>query len=308
MRFEAVKVIFDAALKDKRIYFITGDLAHACSDDFKKLIPNQYINAGIAEQNMIGVAAGLALSGMKVFVYSITPFAIMRCFEQIKVDVCYQNVDVTIIGIGAGYAYSTSGCTHHAVEDIAIIRVLPNMKIYSPASPFETKVIMESLIKKPGPSYLRLGRGGESNLDIEYDLEVGKGAILRDGSDVTIFSTGSIIVEALKASDILASRGISAEVINIHTIKPIDVELVKNRASVRKGIFVLEEHNVYGGLGGAVAEIICENGNLKLFKRFGVPDLYIDTVGSQSYLRGCVGLLGNQVAEEIFSILKKHRS
>lgn len=306
MRFEVIKTIYNAALKDSRIVFMTGDLGHAHLQDFRKNLPKQYINTGIAEQNMVGIAAGLALSGHRVFVYSIAPFITMRCYEQIKVDVCYQNVGVVVIGVGAGYAYSTCGCTHHAIEDIAVMRALPNMQIYSPANPMEARLLTEYLLTSNHPSYLRIGKGGEPAAEKEYTLEIGKGLVMRPGHDITIFSTGAITQEAIKASELLGAIGISTEVVNIHTIKPIDADIVADRARSRKGIFVLEEHNVLGGLGECISRIICElpEKNKPTFKCFGVPDEYNHRAGSIKFMRDCCGLNRENIAENITKLLK----
>lgn len=307
MRFETIKTIYNAALTDSRIIFLTGDLGHAHLDDFRKNLPDQYFNVGIAEQNMISIAAGLALSGHRVFVYSIAPFATMRCYEQIKVDVCYQNTSVVVIGVGAGYAYSTSGCTHHAIEDIAAMRALPNMQIFSPSNPLEARLITEHLIKVSHPAYLRLGKGGEPNAEKESCLEIGKGLVVKPGNDITIFATGTIVREAVAASNILEQHGISAEVINIHTIKPMDQKLVEKSAQTRNAIFVLEEHNIIGGLGESVARIICEcDGNKKpIFKCLGVPDEYNHHTGSHQYMVEYYGLNAEAVARQIMNLYQK---
>ncbi len=305
MRFETIKTIYEHALSNPKIFFLTGDLGHAHLEDFRKNLPNQYINVGIAEQNMIGIAAGLALSGNKVFVYSIAPFITMRCYEQIKVDVCYQNIDVTVIGVGAGYAYSTCGGTHHAIEDIAVMRALPNMRVYSPSNSLEARLITEYLLGQSHPAYLRIGKGGEPPAEKEYRIEIGRGTVIKPGTDITIFSTGTILLEALGASNILEKRGINAEVINIHTIKPLDEELVIDRAKNRNAIFVLEEHNIMGGLGENIARIICELRQERkiIFKCFGVPDQYSPVAGSQKFMQKLFGLNAESVADNIIKLL-----
>lgn len=304
MRFAVVEEIYEAALRDKNIYFITGDLSHAKVEEFKKNIPDQYINAGMAEQNLIGVAAGLALSGMKVFVYSIVPFITLRCFEQIKVDVCYQNVDVTIIGVGAGFAYSAMGATHHAIEDIATLRALPHMQIVSPSNPLEGRLIAREIIQRSGPAYIRIGKGGEPLPNREYTLTFGKGFVMKEGKDATIFATGPIMSEALHAAELLDGQGVSTEVVNLHTIKPLDVGIIKDRVRSRKALFTLEEHSLLGGLGSAVAEVVSEQNQRVLFKRFGVSDEWPKTIGTQQYLRSLYGLTGTQLAESIYHSIK----
>jgi transketolase len=187
------------------------------------------------------------------------------------------------------------------------MRALPNMKIFSPANPMEARLLTEYLMTTQNPAYLRIGKGGEPAPEDDYIITIGKGLVMRAGGDVTIFSTGSIILEALRASELLSANGISTEVINIHTIKPIDVDIIVDRAKSRKGIFVLEEHNILGGLGSAIAEIICE-ANLAtrlIFKRFGVPDQYNHLAGSQKFMRNCYGLNGKNIAEEILKLYNK---
>jgi transketolase len=304
MRFEVVKAIYEAALKDKRIYFISGDMGHAYVDEFKNNLGCRYYNGGMAEQNIIGVAAGLALSGKKVFVYSIVPFITLRCLEQIKVDVCLHNVDVTIIGVGGGFAYGSAGATHYSIEEIAALRALPNMKIVCPANPYEAKMLMGALIQLGGPSYIRIGRGKEPSPDKEYAVQFGRGVVMRRGRDVTIISSGTIVAEAMKVAKLLEGWGISAEVVGMHTIKPLDADLVIDRALKREGIFTLEEHNVIGGLGSAVAEVILESScPHRYFKRFGVRDEWPKLVGSQEYLRKSLGFSAELVASTIHEMI-----
>lgn len=319
MRTETTKAIYQAALKNKNIIFLTGDLDHEAAKDFQENIPEQHINVGLAEQNMIGIAAGLALSGKKVFCFSITPFITMRCFEQIRVDVCYQNLDVTIIGVGAGFAYSTSGPTHHAIEDIAIMRALPNMKIFSPCHPLEARLITENLFNRKdplskGPTYLRIGRKNDplipelaeetlAQIQLLPGLEVGRMAHY----DMTIFATGSILTEAISAAKELKKLGWGLEVINIHTIKPFTaIGMVEERTWSRKAIFTLEEHSIYGGLGSIVSEIIAETGNrekLPVFKRFGIKDRFTHIVGSPKTLRKDNGIDSDNVCKKILHLL-----
>lgn len=306
MRFTAVEVLYEAALKDPNIYFITGDIGHANPKAFQERLADQYFNAGMAEQNIVGVAAGLALSGRKVFVYSIVPFITLRCFEQIKVDVCYHNVDVTVIGVGGGFTYGNFGATHYSIEEIAALRALPNMKIICPGTPYETKVLTEEIIREGGPAYMRIGRGKEPNVGHEYPLQIGKAVVIRPGEDATIFVSGTILMEALRAADILKTKGIHVEIINMHTIKPLDEIIVRDRATKRKVLFTLEEHNAIGGLGGAVAEVLSGiSGSHASLHRFGVPDKWPEVFGSQQYLRGQVGISGEVIAEDVERIISE---
>lgn len=304
MRYAVIKTIYDAALKNKNIYFLTGDLGHVYEKEFKTIIPQQYLNMGLSEQNMIGVAAGLALSGKKVFAYSIVPFITMRCYEQIKDDLCYQDLDVTLIGIGGGLIYGPYGNTHCSIEDIAVMRVLPNMKIVCPANPQDAQSLTQQLLKKKGPTYIRIGRGKEPMPQKEFTVKFNKGFIVKKGKDITIFSTGTILTEAEKAAQILEEKGISVEIVHMHTVKPLDNNLIKDRIIKRKAIFTIEEHSIIGGLGDAVAELISEGRKEKpIFKRFGVNDIYLSEIGSQEYLRDRHGISGKKIAGKILELL-----
>lgn len=311
MRTEATRVIYEAALTNRNIIFITGDLGHTFSEKYKEHIPSQYVNTGLAEQNMIGVAAGLALSGKKVFTFSITPFALMRCFEQIRVDICYQNLDVTVIGVGAGFAYSTSGCTHYGTEDIAIMRALPNMKIYSPCHPLEARLLAEKILRTPGPNYFRLGKGKEAPVtelkgELFKDVAHDQGIVVIPGTDITIFTTGHIITEAISVAQNLRKQNFSTEVINIYTIKPLDWPIIFDRARKRRAIFTLEEHSVYGGLGSAVAEVVSEgtlNDKPLIFRRFGIEDRFTSVVGPIQILRKDNLIDSNSITKEILHLM-----
>ena len=304
MRFAAVKTIYEAALKNKNIYFLTGDLGHAREVEFKKNIPNQYLNVGIAEQNMLGIAAGLALSGMKVFVYSIVPFVTMRCFEQIKNDVCYPNLDVNIIGIGGGYIYGPYANTHCSIEDYGVMRVLPNMKILSPADPLDTELLTKQVLKIKGPTYIRIGRGKEPVPTEKYSVTFGKARLVKTGKDITVFTTGTILNEVVKVGEILEKKNISLEIIHMHTIKPLQEKIVLDRAKKRKAVFTVEEHNIIGGLGSAIAEILSESKNKNcIFKRFGTRDIYLKEVGDQQYLRNRHGISAEKLVQSMLQII-----
>lgn len=305
MRFAAVKTIFEEAKINKKIYFLTGDLGHVYEKEFKTYLQDRYINAGTAEQNMVGVAAGLALSGMKVFVYSIVPFVTMRPFEQVKDDICYQNLDVTLIGVGGGLIYGPYGNTHCSIEDIAVMRVLPNMKIVCPANPSDTESLSQQIMKIKGPTYLRIGRGKEPMPSTIPQVIFGKGRVVKKGNDISIFCTGTILEEMEKAATELDKEGINTEVIHIHTVKPIDSKLIADRLKNRKAIFSVEDHSIYGGLGAAISEIISETPHHSiLFKRFGVRDVYLKEIGSESYLRDKHGISCKKVVKEIIKTLQ----
>ncbi|MFH1947169.1 MAG: transketolase C-terminal domain-containing protein [Candidatus Magasanikbacteria bacterium] len=287
------------------MYFLTGDLGYSVLEDFQSELPDQVINAGIAEQNMMSVAAGLALAGKKVFVYSIIPFVTMRCFEQVRVDVCYQNLDVTIIGVGGGFAYGTLGTTHYGLEDLAIMRSLPNMKVVAMSDPLEAGQLFEQILNTKGPWYIRLNRGGEKALVEQISPpQIGIGSVLKNGSQVTIFSIGAITDVALSASANLEKSGIQAEVIHMHTLKPLDKEIIMDRARTRVAIITLEEHSIIGGLGSAVAEVLADNGLAVPFRRLGLHDKYLSVIGRQDFLRTQAGLSEEVVVDVIKELCK----
>lgn len=303
MRFEAVRAIYETGLKDTNLFFITGDYGHAKTEEFKRDFSGRYFNAGMSEQNIIGMAAGLALFGKQVVVYSIVPFITLRCYEQIKIDVCHHNVNVIIIGGGGGLAYGSAGATHYSIEELSALRALPNLKIVCPADPAETYALTSQILKIGGPAYIRIGRGKESSLPMAHEVEFGKAVSLRPGINGTIFANGTIVTEALKAAEILVSEGINLEVVNIHTLKPLDNAAILTRAS-KGAIFTIEEHNIYGGLGSAAAEVLMESSiRPKIFKRFGINDVWPEVVGSQEYLRDVMGISAAKIAAEIKKLL-----
>ena len=292
MRTAFIETLFDVAQHDERIVLIVGDLGFGVVTRFMEQLPQQFVNAGVAEQNMTGIAAGMALSGKIVFTYSIANFPVLRCLEQIRNDVCYHNANVRIVPVGGGMAYGSLGISHHATEDIAIMRSLPNMIVMAPGDPVETELATKALIEWEGPAYLRLGRAGEPVVHSAVpDFELGKAITVRPGKDVTLIATGGQLHDSARAADDLAEQGIDARVVSMHTIKPLDAEAVLAAAEETDGIFTVEEHSVIGGLGGAVAELLLESGlRPRHFKRIGLNDTFSSLVGDQEYLRAVYGL------------------
>lgn len=285
MRTAYIQTLTELAEKRQDIFLLTGDLGFSVFEKFEEAFPGRFYDIGVAEQNMIGVAAGLALSGKIVFVYSIIPFAIMRCLEQIRNDLCMQNLNVKIIGMGAGLHYGAAGPTHHAIEDIALMRALPNMTVVSPSTPKETEYMIRAAVDHAGPMYIRLGNS-LGNLK-SYDQNkfcLGKGVLIEDGDELTICSTGSILYYANEVMMDLKKIGLSVRLINIHTIKPIDKDIILKSAKETKAIFTIEEHSVLGGLGSTVAEILAESKCDVYFKRIALSDSFIEDVGSRKYL------------------------
>ncbi len=295
MRNTFVKSLTKIAERDKNVYLLTGDLGFSVFEDFQEKFPQRFVNCGVAEQNMAGVAAGLALNGKKPYLYSIVPFVTLRCLEQIKNDICYQNLNVKIVGVGGGFSYGTLGATHYAIEDLAVLRSLPNMTVICPADPLETDILMEKAYNLEGPVYLRLGRSGEGDLYKERpDLRIGEPSVLKEGKKTALIATGTGAEAALKASE-----GRDWKVISLHTLKPINREkLLKELEGIDK-VFTVEEHNVIGGLGSAAAEVLAESEWKGSFERIGVPDQYPSLVGSAEYLRDKYNLNAKKIAELI---------
>jgi transketolase len=273
---------------------------------FAERFPDRFLNVGVAEQNMTGVAAGLALCGKTVFTYSIANFPTIRCLEQIRNDVCYHNASVKIVAVGGGYAYGSLGMTHHATEDLAIMRALPNMAVVAPGDPLEAECATRAMVSHPGPCYLRLGRAGEPHVhEGPIEFRIGKALVVREGSDGTLISTGGMLQTAARAADRLAGEGVRLRVLSMHTVKPLDEEAVLQAAVQTGAVFTLEEHSIIGGLGGAVAEVVAEAGVDRLrFKRLGLPSGFSPHVGSQEYLQRVNGLCEEEVSRVIRAELR----
>lgn len=300
MRNTIVNLIYEEARTNPDIYFLTGDLGYSVIEKFREEFPERCLNLGIAEQNMMGAAAGLALEGKKVFVYSIVPFLTMRCMEQVRTDVALQNLDVTLVGVGGGFAYGSLGPTHHAIEDIAMMRVLPNFKIISPSDPVSAGVLGRQVLEGRGPFYLRLNKGKEPALYKEPPaLSIGKGYTIKPGSEISIFSNGAILANVLEAARALEQDGISAEVIDVATVKPIDADLIKLKSSTRKFLVTVEEHSIIGGLGSAVAEVVSDLPKRPMLHRLGAPDKYAEVFGGQEYMRQAMGLSAKDIYQSI---------
>jgi transketolase len=281
-------------------YFLVGDLGYHAVEEIEKEFPTRFINMGVAEQNMIGVAAGLALNENKVFVYSIIPFLTMRPFEQIRNDLCYQNLDVVLIGAGAGLSYGILGPTHFAMEDVAIMRALPNMTVFSPADETEAVLGMKQIEKLTGPVYFRTGGRTEPVIfEKPYEFTLGRGVVVREGREVVMIASGPILKEALNAAEQLASEGVEIGVVNIHTIKPFDTELIQKISQKAKLVVTVEEHFLVGGLGSAVAEVMAESGSGAKLVRMGVDDQFVKHTGSQKYLRKVLGLDATGIIKKI---------
>jgi transketolase len=291
MRDAFIAELSDLAEADKSIVLITGDLGFGVLVDFAKRFPGQFINAGVAEQNMTGIACGMALEGHKVFTYSIGNFTTLRCLEQLRNDVCYHDADVTAVAVGGGFSYGQLGMSHFATEDLAILRALPNMSVVAPSDPWETRVLTRQMAAVKGPKYLRLDKGQAGLPEAPEDVTLGKVRSVRDGDDLTIVTVGAVLSEALIAAQRLSEAGVEAHILSVHTLKPLDAAPIIASARRTGAVITVEEHSIIGGLAGAVAEALLLAGAAPAkFAAVGLADCYPTIVGDQNYLRTAYGM------------------
>ena len=301
MRNTFINELEKLAAVDPSIYLLTGDLGFGVLNSFSENLPKQFINVGISEQNMTAVAAGLALEGNTVYTYSIGNFPSLRCLEQIRNDICYPNANVKIISVGAGLSYGQLGMSHHATEDMAIMRALPNMRVFSPADPQEAIAVLKEVSQVPGPAYIRLGKGRETNNAPDKTItSIAMPREIVSGTEVCLFTTGAIAAEAVKAAQILNEDDISAAVYTLPAIKPIDADVIKKLTKQFELLVSIEEHNVIGGLGSAIAEVTAGiSGTHAPLLCLGMKDQYSSIVGSHEFLRDYYGLSAEKLASRI---------
>ncbi|HEV2522841.1 MAG TPA: transketolase C-terminal domain-containing protein [Candidatus Acidoferrales bacterium] len=306
MRTAFIKELFELAKQDDRVVLIVGDLGFGVVTPFMEQLPRQFLNAGVAEQNMTGMAAGMALSGKIALTYSIANFPTMRCLEQVRNDVCYHNANVKIVSVGGGFTYGAMGATHHALEDIAVMRAMPGLTVVAPGDPVEARAATRAVIAYRGPCYLRLGKAGEPVVhQSPIDFELGKAIRMREGKDATLISTGGILLNVVRAAERLAKEGIETRLLSMHTVKPLDTEAVLAAARETGAIFTIEEHSVLGGLGSAVAEVLAESEGIKVpFKRIGVPSGFSPHIGSQEYMQERHGLTDDAITRSVAATLR----
>lgn len=287
----AFQELYEIALRDPNVVVLSVDTGVLMFKEFKKNIPKQFFNVGVAEQNAISVAAGLALIGRHVFVFGIANFVTLRCYEQIKIDICCMKLPVTILGMGTGYTYSTDGPTHHMTENVSIMRALPGMTIWYPSDYTMIASVVHLAYKTPGPSCMLFDKGPFTHIydDSNHNFFDGL-AVLKPGKDLTIVATGIMVSQALKLVDELKKHGIQAGLIDLYRLKPVNKRLLIDAVKASKRIITLEEHTVLGGLGSVVREILADNRILIPIKVFGIPDKYRDEVGSRKMLRSLDGL------------------
>lgn len=286
---------------DERVVLLSGDIGNRLFNRFKEKCPQRFFNCGVAEANMTSLAAGLAACGMRPVTYTITPFVTTRCLEQIRVDVCYHNLPVTIVGVGAGLSYASLGATHHACEDVAFLRVLPHMNVLCPGDPVEVRLALRSAIHSGQPAYIRLGKKGEPRVHAtEPAFAIGRAIVIRPGRDVCLLCAGTLLPTCVEAAERLASQGVSAEVVSFHTVKPLDEECLRHAFAAFPLVATVEEHSVLGGLGSAVAEWLADQPAPKgRLIRIGTPDDFLHEAGEQEYARHRYGLTAQGIADRV---------
>lgn len=301
MRDTFVRTLIELAKENHNIELITGDLGFGVLKPYWEQLPDQFTNAGIAEQNMTTVAAGMALEGKTVFTYSIGNFPTIRCLEQIRNDCAYHHANVKIVCVGGGFVYGSLGMSHQATEDLAILRALPDVVVMAPGDLVEAEAATKAIANYPGTCYLRLGRGGEKRIHESIEnFQIGKAIKVKSGSRVVIFSTGALFEEVQGAYDILVQKGYEPAVYTFPTIKPIDKDVIRECAEEYDLIVTCEEHNIVGGFGSAVAEVMAEMRNKKAYLlRIGLNDMYAVHVGNQKYLREQYGMSAAKIADRI---------
>ena len=302
MRDTFISALTGIAEQDERVVLITGDLGFKVFDNFRKKHADQFINAGIAEQSMAGIATGMALEGYTVFLYSIANFTFMRCLEQLRNDAAYHECNINVVSVGGGFSYGQLGMSHHATEDLAIMRCMPTSVVASPSELWEVTELTRVMYQSKGLSYLRLDKSNfesEEN-QIEEHLTFGSPRVIRDGCDVTLVATGGVVTEVIEAADALLTKGISACVISAPFIKPIDISVISSSAKKTGALFTIEEHSVLGGLGSVVAEELMENGSAPaVFRRIGLREKFTSVVGDQRYLRHTYGMSAKNIVAQV---------
>ena len=306
MRNSFAKSITDLSKKNKKIVLLAGDIGNKLFDNFKKINKDRFFNCGVAEANMTGIAAGLAKQGFRPITYTITPFNTLRCLEQIKIDICYPKLPVIIVGTGAGLSYSALGATHHSLDDIAIMRSLPNMNVVCPSDPIEVSHAIKHALKIKGPTYIRIGKKGEPIINKKnIKFRIGKIHKITSGKDISILSVGNIMKVSIECQKILCESNISTELVSLHTIKPLDKNYLKN-VFKKKLVICIEEHSIIGGAGSAILEFCNLNAiDSSKLMIFSAPDKFLSKTGSQEQARKKIGLTSQNIVKKIKKRIKK---
>ena len=301
MRNLFVKTLVEEARKNDKIWVITPDLGYSVLEPFQQEFPNRFINTGITEQAAVGIAAGLALNGKIPYVYSIMPFVTSRPFEQVKVDCAYMNTNVRLVGVGGGFAYGPAGATHHSIDDLAIMRALPNMAVVAPGDLTETEELTRYSVKHQGPMFIRLNRKGEPRY--EHKVEFGKFSTVCEGGDFAIIVTSAMLKDAYEAVEAYHKEGKNPLLLSAHTIKPFDEQKILELVRKNMPIITVEEHNIIGGLYSSVAEVVAKSGMAAKIFPIAVPDKFSHFVGGQEYIKARMGL--SDIKQQIDSFLSK---
>jgi transketolase len=304
MRDAFVKSLTSLAAENRDLVLLTADLGFGVFEDFELRFPGQYYNVGVAEQNMTGLATGLSLEGKRVVTYSIANFPILRCLEQIRNDACYHDANITIVASGGGFSYGSLGMSHHATEDLSILRALPNISVVAPCTAKEAGEATNAIIKAGGISYLRLDKTAAEDSDIDSHFVVGGSKRYKEGVDITLIATGGILNETNIASFELKKLGVDVRVVGMHSIKPINKNEIIDAVVNTGGIVTIEEHNKDGGLGSAVSEVCMDNGVIpKKFLRIGLENMYSSIVGSQQYLRSRYEMDSEAIVSKVMKLV-----
>ena len=304
MRTAFIEQLCQLAEEDEKIWLICGDLGYSVLEAFSDRFPDRYLNAGVAEQNMTGIAAGLALSGKTVFTYSIANFPVMRCLEQIRNDICYHDLNVKVVSVGGGLAYGSHGYTHHGIEDLAVMLVMPNMTVIAPGDPVEARAATTQLARTAGPAYLRLGKAGEPMLHKSpIDFRIGQSILMQQGTDLTLMSTGGMLGTAILVTELLLSQGHTVRLISMPSLCPFDAKAIEAAALETGGIITIEEHGT-GGLGTLTAEVLASLNRATLFMPVRLANRPIKFAGTQEELRSSQGLSVEAIATKAKGMLR----
>ena len=304
MRSAFAHEITSLAMADDRVVLLSGDIGNRMFDDFKSKFPDRFYNCGIAEQSMISLGAGLAMCGLRPVAYTIAPFVTYRCLEQIRVDLCYHELPMVLVGVGAGLGYAELGATHHSCEDIAMLRALPGMSVICPGDAHEVRAGLRGALQLSGPAYLRIGKKGEPVVhpSVPAGFQIGKALTIREGNDVCLFSTGNTLPLAVEAGEQLSKRGLSTSVVSFHTVKPLDTSFLADAFQRFRIVTTIEEHSTIGGFGAAVAEWLADREPMRArLLRVALPDEFPHESGDQDHAREALGLTAANITRRVWS-------
>jgi transketolase len=288
------------------IIVLTGDLGFKLFDRYRDKFPNRFINVGVAESNMIGLASGLSLGGKNVYCYSIIPFLLMRTYEHIRIDIAYNNLSVKLVGVGGGFTYGLEGITHFGLEDLALMRMLPNMTVVVPADPIEASALARASVEHRGPLYIRLGRAGEPCIhEKSLEFKIGKPITLIEGKDIALVAIGNMVCTAQKVASDLKQKGLKPSLVNMHTIKPLNKKMILQLAATHEYIFTIEEHYKNGGLGSAILEVLADSGYKGKLVRIGIPEELGSFSGHPEFLRSRYGLTAESIFKRVMTVMEE---